>query len=112
MQHAIKNCLRCGGAHAKVVFKTLARPAGPWTEYAHCPTTGEPMFASLDGAHNQALIHHIAMSLHPVEELPPGSGPPETIEVYGRQYRRVDEDDGLTLAQKALPPSPGQEVTP
>jgi hypothetical protein len=43
MVDIIKNCARCGGMHANVLFKSFTRPPDKYSYFAICPTTQEPI---------------------------------------------------------------------
>lgn len=52
----IKNCSRCGGTHEGVEPIALAHPFAPpeagglaWTEWAPCPTNGQPIMIGVVG---------------------------------------------------------------
>ena len=38
----VKGCARCGGEHV-LPFLSLRRPCGPYSYWAQCPTTLEPV---------------------------------------------------------------------
>jgi hypothetical protein len=43
MVSLVKNCARCGGMHANVLFKSFGKRPGKYTHFAICPTTQEPI---------------------------------------------------------------------
>lgn len=53
----VVNCARCGGEHDHVHTRKLERPFAPpeaapvvWSDWAMCPTTGDPILISTVGA--------------------------------------------------------------
>jgi hypothetical protein len=39
----VRGCARCGGDHRAVLFKPFRRACDPFTHWAACPRTGEPI---------------------------------------------------------------------
>ena len=85
----VNRCARCGKNHKAVRFTKFINPGGPFTHWAHCPFTDDPILMTVTVPPRVGVVKASAIDPYP-----------DGLRVYGREGTKTAKQYGIVVGRK------------